>query len=178
MSKNKSSVEYREIQGWPGYRVGNDGFVWSRWIKQVRPRRMGETWWKMKSIFASRGYLVVKLSKIDGSSQVLIHRLVLEAFVGPCPDGMECRHLDGDRTNNALSNLRWGTPTENQYDRIRHGTSCQGSQHPMAKLDEAKIEEIRRLRAEGILLRKIGDKFGVHKSTVQNACIRKTWKHI
>lgn len=51
-----------------------------------------------------------------------VHQLVLEAFAGPCPRGLECRHLDGDAANNALSNLQWGTASENQRDRIAHGT--------------------------------------------------------
>lgn len=50
------------------------------------------------------------------------HRLVLEAFIGPCPEGMECRHLDGDAGNNRLENLAWGTPIENGEDKVRHGT--------------------------------------------------------
>jgi len=46
----------------------------------------------------------------------LVHRLVLEAFVGPCPDGMEACHLDSDKTNNRVSNLRWDTHLENMRD--------------------------------------------------------------
>lgn len=49
-----------------------------------------------------------------------IHQLVLEAFVSSRPKGMECRHLDGNRQNNNLINLRWGTRSENQRDSIRH----------------------------------------------------------
>lgn len=50
-----------------------------------------------------------------------IHRLVLEAFVGPCPDGMEALHSDGNKTNNNVDNLRWGTPSENNRDIVKHG---------------------------------------------------------
>jgi hypothetical protein len=69
------------------------------------------------------GYRIV-LIWVDGKKRIrLIHRMVLEAFVGPCPEGMECRHLDGDRANNTLTNLCWGTHTENIRDRGRHGTA-------------------------------------------------------
>lgn len=51
-----------------------------------------------------------------------VHRLVLNAFVGARPDGMEGCHNDGDPTNNHLSNLRWDTQSENQRDSVRHGT--------------------------------------------------------
>lgn len=51
-----------------------------------------------------------------------VHRLVLEAFVGPCPEGMECCHNDGNPANNRLENLRWGTRSENVQDMLMHGT--------------------------------------------------------
>ena len=52
----------------------------------------------------------------------LVHRLVLEAFVGPRPEGMVARHLNGDPGDNRLENLAWGTQSENNYDKVRHGT--------------------------------------------------------
>ena len=61
---------------------------------------------------------------VDGSRQVkvmYVHRLVLEAFVGPCPEGNVARHLDDDKSNNHLSNLVWGTESQNAYDKVRNG---------------------------------------------------------
>lgn len=64
----------------------------------------------------------IGLSK-DGKRRCkLIHVLVLEAFVGPKPDGKECAHFDGNNRNNRLGNLRWATPKENSDDKTRHGT--------------------------------------------------------
>lgn len=68
------------------------------------------------------GYPVVHL---NGKPR-LVHRLVLLAFVGPPDEGKQCRHLDGDPTNNNLSNLRWGTPAENNADQVSHGTRAGG----------------------------------------------------
>lgn len=51
-----------------------------------------------------------------------MHTLVLVAFVGPRPPGLEACHLDGDCTNNRLSNLRWDTHLANEQDKSRHGT--------------------------------------------------------
>lgn len=50
-----------------------------------------------------------------------VHRVVLTAFVGPCPDGMEGCHNNGNPTDNRLENLRWGTRSENSRDTVRHG---------------------------------------------------------
>lgn len=69
-----------------------------------------------------RGHLRVSLWSGGRRTQVFVHRLVLEAFRGPAPDGMEACHNDGKPTNNRLENLRWDTQSENQLDRVRHGT--------------------------------------------------------
>ena len=70
------------------------------------------------------GYRATRLVGPDGRRRLYkVHRLVLEAFVGPCPEGQEARHLDGDRLNNALENLAWGTRSENAQDRTVHGTN-------------------------------------------------------
>jgi len=74
-------------------------------------------------------YPEVKLRRNGQSIMKYVHIAVLEAFVGPCPDGMECRHLDGDRRNNQISNLAWGTLAQNRWDLVRHGTLSKGSKH-------------------------------------------------
>ena len=51
------------------------------------------------------------------------HSLVAEVFIGPRPEGTEVRHLDGDATNNLVTNLAYGTHLENMRDRLRHGTN-------------------------------------------------------
>lgn len=64
------------------------------------------------------GHLYVNLANPDIQG---VHRLVLLAFVGPAPEGMEGCHNDGDATNNRLDNLRWDTRSANNYDRVKHG---------------------------------------------------------
>lgn len=100
-----------------GYEVSNLGNVrsWHPWRGQPVPR-------VLRTATHSRGYRTVSLG--FGRTR-LVHQVVLEAFVGPCPDGHESRHLDGDRTNNTLANLSWGTPSENYADKLRHGNDHQ-----------------------------------------------------
>ncbi len=64
-----------------------------------------------------RGYLSVTL----GREKHEVHRLVALAFLGPRPEGMEVRHLDGERLNCRVDNLAYGTRSENNFDRVAHG---------------------------------------------------------
>lgn len=54
-----------------------------------------------------------------------VHRLVLEAFVGPCPEGQQACHADDDKANNSLINLRWDSPSANAADMRRNGRNAQ-----------------------------------------------------
>lgn len=113
--------EWRPVIGYEGaYEVSNHGRVRSldRIITTkagVRKRTKGRL---LKPGLQRRGHLSV----IVGGDAKRVHRLVLEAFVGPAPKGHECCHSDGNPANNHLSNLRWGSQSENTYDRVRHGT--------------------------------------------------------
>jgi hypothetical protein len=114
-------VEYRPIAGFDGYRVGSDGSVWSR-CKRGRggPGRVGSHWRRCAGGRDGDGYWTIGLAIGDGRiRRRRVHRLVLEAFVGPCPPGMLCCHGDNDPGNNRLTNLRWDTPTANMEDYLR-----------------------------------------------------------
>lgn len=78
------------------------------------------------------GHLSVPLTSAGTCRNALVHRLVLIAFVGPPPLGMHALHSDGNPANNRLSNLRWGTPSENSFDAVRHGV------HPQARKTHCK----------------------------------------
>jgi len=81
----------------------------------------------LRTPLGNHGYPTVNLS-VDGHRKVhLVHRLVAAAFLGPCPEGMEVRHLDGNRGRCELSNLAYGTHSENELDKLRHGTHITGS---------------------------------------------------
>lgn len=121
-----NSIEYRPIDGYPGYRVGSDGSVWSRWRTSRKGKNLTDTWHQLrpsvqKRRSEGRRYRYLNLVRDGAAATFRLHRLILEAFVGPCPPGCETRHLDGDPGNNALSNLAWGTPAENTADRKKHG---------------------------------------------------------
>jgi len=77
----------------------------------------------LKLVKHREGYRCVTLYRNDGKpTKVLVHHLVLEAFVGPRPPGKEGCHWDNNRANNYIENLRWGTRSDNMQDSVRHGT--------------------------------------------------------
>ena len=161
------------IPNYPNYAVTRDGRVWSKpkaggghhngkWLKPIKDRD---------------GYLLVGLYKNGKEFGHRVHRLVLETYVGPCPEGMECRHLDGNSSNNSLPNLCWGTHQENEQDRLRHGTDNRGEKHGQAKLTESDVREIRDL-CNYLTQREIGKRYSISQQQVSYIIHRKKWKHI
>lgn len=174
------SVEYRNVVGFPGYRVGKDASVWTCWKTSIRGSELSDRWKQLKPIIHERrGYLCVNLKYAKNKYKSRrIHRLMLEAFVGPCPEGMECRHLNGIETDNRLENLAWGTPSENRQDVRAHGNYYEGDDHPMAKLNAETVLEIRRRYAAGELQRVLAAEFGIGGPNVSCIVNRRSWTHI
>ncbi len=107
-----------------------------------------------------------------------VHRLVLEAFVGPCPPGMECCHFpDQDPTNNRLENLRWDTKSKNIRERI-NPDYVRGSRHQCAKLNESDIRAIHELHSLGEGYASLGRRFNVSDTTISKIIKRLKWAHV
>lgn len=134
----------------------------------------------MKLSPGTRGYLRVNLTSQVGRVQMFrVHRLVLLAFVGPCPDGMEARHLNGIKTDNRADNLAWGTPEQNRQDNRDLGVYERGEGHTQVKLTETQVREIRhRHAAGGVLLRELAEEFGVTPTNINAILSRRSWKHV
>lgn len=169
----------RPVVGWEGlYEISDSGEV--RSLPRVRRVRLGTRNIPGRVVvpLLVRGYLVVTLKDRERTAQRFLHHLVLEAFGEARPDGAQCRHLDGDSTNNHLSNLAWGTALENAGDRIEHGTQARGTSHGIARLDPARVLAIREMSAAGASARCIADAFGVGRTTVQAILSGRTWSHV
>lgn len=120
------------------------------------------------------GHRKVALGTRDGCSR-WVHRLVLEAFVGPAPDGAVARHLDGDPTNNSLDNLAWGTHADNGSDTVQHGRSTRGVRNPGARLSEDQVRQIRRDLAGGATGVGMAAKYGISGPTVSQIKTGRLW---
>jgi hypothetical protein len=148
------------------YEISDQGRVrsWKRKIPRI-----------LKPVSNHKGYLRVGLN----GQWHTIHSLVLEAFVDPCPEGMQARHRDGNPSNNRLTNLIWGTPSQNQMDRVAHGTSNRSERHPRTKLTNQQVIEIRDRYAKGdILQRELAQEFEVRIGTIGGIIQRRSWVHV
>lgn len=152
----------KEILGFPGYYATPDGDIWSG------PKKYSPGYNKLKPIKSESGYLQVNLYKEGVSYTRTFHRLILQTFVGPCPEGLECRHLDGNAKNNELKNLCWGTHIENVADTIKHGNTAWGERQGNSKLNTMQIHIIRYLLnfPKEFTQREIAKLFGIAWSTI------------
>ena len=115
-------------------------------------------------------YQRVHLCVKGKAKYVLVHRLILEAFVGPCPVGHQTLHLDDNPKNNHLSNLKWGTPKENHQTIDR-----KGSANTKARLSAKDVLNIRNSNDKHCDLAR---QYKVTSTTIQNIRNRKLWSHL
>ena len=172
-------VIYKEIGGFDGaYRIGSDGSIWTRWSLGGRRRKLSQTWRLLKASSDKDGYLQVGLY-LNGFQRVgKVHRLVLESFVGPCPNGYTTRHLNGNPSDNRLCNLEWNTPKVNVQDTKDHGrffTPWKGEMNHKGKLTKEKVREIRRKLAAGRSQASLGREYDVHGTTIHGIAHNKYW---
>jgi hypothetical protein len=202
-------IEYRTIERLPRFRIGNNGTVWRHVGVNVPDDLRMRLWdhpasWKFVRPHEKRqhgkhtGYLYVRVVDKDGEQSFpLIHRLVLEAFVGPCPVGMQACHADGDRQNNRPGNLRWDTCKANMADKKTHETwdgICRRKGRvpkphviSMAKVHRTKgdrmsqrhVEALRKDHATGYFtLRELAQKYSLNDKQVWRIVHRVTHREV
>lgn len=129
-----------------------------------------------KTPIGKRGYPVVSLRACGCKFKLVpVHVLVAKAFLGPRPPKNEVRHKDGVKTNNHVDNLEWGTTSDNQNDRAKHGTSNRGERCGTSVLKEHDVRSIRELRSAGLTQRAIAEEFGISREHVRDIILGKKW---
>lgn len=118
--------DFVPVAGFPLYKVSKRGIVLGQNGKRLADRTVGS------SRPGNIPYLIVALYDGHGKrTEKFVHHVVLETFVGPRPEGMEARHLNGNHSDNRLRNLAWGTRAQNGQDKIEHSPNCKKCGRPL-----------------------------------------------
>lgn len=150
MMSSKDSERWVTLSGHEDYEVSDMGRVRNKVTGRVR-----------KTVMSSRYHRI----RVDGHT-ISVHRAVLISFVGKVPSKPNALHKDGDRDNNCLKNLYWGTQADNYEDARRSGTNPHGERHGGSKLTKEAAEEISstpKTPGSGVAL---ADKFGISQQRV------------
>jgi hypothetical protein len=129
----------------------------------------------------SRGYPKVWLIRNGKGFCPKVHRLVAAAFLGPCPEGKETNHKDGEKRNNRSENLEYVTHKENVAHSIRHGLYRLGSSRNNSVLTEALVRKMRKEYkpyVRGLTIPALAEKYGLNQRVAHYAVTGRTWKHV
>jgi hypothetical protein len=163
---------WKQLPGFEAYEVSDHGNV-----RRISPGKGTRPMRQLRPCLDHGGRMVFNARKDGKVKQWKVHRAVMQAFCGDCPEGMEVAHLDGDQTNNRLTNLAYATPVENNSHKVGHGTQPKGVQIWCSKLTEDQVLEIR-ARSPQISYAKLATEYGVSLMTIAQVITRKTWKHV
>jgi len=162
----------KPIKNFPKYLISDKGIVYSLYSNKI-----------LKPNHDKDGYLRVGLWKYSFRHEGMIHRFVLEIFIGPCPKGMESCHNNGNKLDNRLENLRWDTLHNNIKDSVKHGTHRSlhqyGENSAVNKLTKRDVKTIIYAYKTGLVTQQyLADVYGISHKTVSSIVRRKAWRHL
>lgn len=131
------------------------------------------------------GYKYVCLTDLNKKSKFkYVHRLMAESFLKPIPGKEFVNHIDGDKSNNYISNLEYVSKSENTihaYSIGKMGVGINvraGSNNSHSVFTESDVMKIRNLHSKGENCFRLSKQFNVNNSTISRIIKRETWKHI
>lgn len=161
----------------------------------------------VKPIASATGYAQVALASPSGWRRFYVHRVVTEAFIGPCPSGFVVNHKDGQRLNNSLANLEYVSSKENAAHYLRSAVRDRGPSMPKppkkglptgtghwsnrrpdlvargermgaSKLTTGDVIEIKKRQFNGEKQNKLAAEFGVSIAQVSRIVRGLRWAHV
>jgi hypothetical protein len=166
-----SNEDRRSLPDFPGYEFDNKGNAFSF--------KYNKRYGKKKRLWpdSKKGYLMVPLIDKNGKQHnKRVNRIICTLFNGPPPTiKHQAMHLNGMKTDNRAVNLVWGTQSENELDKKKHGTNPVGEKVRNSKLTE---NIVRQIRSSNESSHKLAIKYNVSQPNILNVIHRRTWKHV
>lgn len=168
----ETEEKWKQVKDFPNYEISTLGKL--RRINLCKNSLKGLGFLNPKA--GNQGYCKVTLYNLGKKIYKTIHSLVADAFLGRIPDGKEINHIDGNKSNNCITNLEYVTPKENVLHAIKTGLKVMesGSKSARAKLSQKEVEIIRkRLLNEHYVI--IAKDFDVCAETIRRIKLGKTY---
>jgi hypothetical protein len=175
---NTAQPEFRGIPGFVGYRAGSDGTIWTCKYRAGRQWKLGTEWKRMKANANKHGYMHLTLSRPGLRKNMQVHQLVMLAFNGPPPDGMNVCHENNTPGDDRLDNLRYDTRCGNLADRKKFGTEMKGDKNGRSILSAVDVRAIRSHPVFRGSRNVLALRFGVSPETIGAINKRRIWKHV
>ena len=164
-------MKWVKIPDFPRYFINEDGEVLSK-ARYKQGRRL-------KPVLHHEGYYFVTLRKDGQSFHRNVHKLLALVFIGPPPsEKHEVNHRDGNKVNNAISNLEWVTHAENMAHAAAYGLYQRGEKHSNARLKRHQVAEIKLRLSRGERPREIARHYDISDGSIYAIEKGANWKHV
>lgn len=157
---------YKPIPNYDNYLINENGTVVNTNTGKI-----------IVSSLKHNGYMRIGLCKNGKQTGHMVHRLVMLVFVGPIPEGAQVNHIDGNKTNNSISNLEYVTPQQNMDHASKNLLLPIGARNCNAKLTDRDILDIRKLSHSQNSC-EIARRYDMNQATIYDIITGKTWKHV
>lgn len=159
---------WKDVKDYEGiYQVSNLGRVRSNYYEDKI----------LKNHCGAGGYCRVGLYKGGKVTTKYVHHLVYYSFVKVTTVGKELNHIDGDKTNNILSNLELVTPSQNTLHAYKNNLAKKGERHYLSKLKTSEVIEIKKdYDNKKCTQVELAKKYNVTRQAIHAIVRGKTWK--